>query len=292
MSGTRRGDAPPRIRRMLWLMALLPIGCAAPAAAPSALEAQGAALNHRAGKAYAEGDFARAVILYRQSLRADRAIENTDGIAADLLDLATVYRQTGDRTAARACLAPLVSARGLPFSAARRAEASLLQALLDMEEGQTRPAALWLARARAYCRRRCRALGTVLNAQSSLALAQGDAAGAHALAAQALHDNRAQGNDQETARSLRLLAASEPGAPQALTPLGQALRLDKQAGFPTGIFLDLMGLGRTDERIGAWPAAKAYYLRALAVAQATGNATQAGQAHARLILLDRRAKGP
>ncbi|MDA8094257.1 MAG: tetratricopeptide repeat protein [Betaproteobacteria bacterium] len=284
---------PPLIRRMLWLAALLPMGCAAPATPPSALEAQGVALNHRAGQAYAEGDFPRAVTLYRQSLQADRAIENTDGIAADLLDLATVYRQTGDRAAARACLAPLVNAHGLPFSASRRADASLLQALLDLDEEKTRPAALWLMRARAYCRPRCRVLGTLLNAQAALALAQGDAASAHDLAARALHENRAQGNDQETARSLRLLAATEPGqARQALMPLGQALRLDKQAGFPTGIFLDLMGLGEANERGGAWPAAKAYYLRALAVAQAIGNATQADEARARLSALGRRIRRP
>ena len=106
----------------LVLTALL-IACGQNPLRPS--EAQQAAVqwNQRAQVAYARGDYAQALAHYQQALALSRAIEDVNGIARELINLAVVHRKLGRPASARAALDEILVLAGIPFTAGQRAGA-------------------------------------------------------------------------------------------------------------------------------------------------------------------------
>lgn len=254
-------------------LGLLIAGCGSAPPRPTESQAAALAWNQRGQAAYARGDYTRAFEYYRQALDLNRATEDVDGIARELINLATVHRRLGERDQARAALEELLAPGGVPFSAAQRAEASHRLALYAAEDGDATGARALSERAAALCAG-CPTEGAILNFQAGLRLAAGDASSARALATRALGPNHRHGDAVEEANSLRLAAdAALALRDYAAAAAGYqaALALDKAEGRPHKIAADLLGLGEAARAQGRSREAADYFRRAQAVAEAGGD---------------------
>lgn len=267
---------------------LLIAGCGSVPPAPLS-ESQQAALawNQRARAVYARGDYAQALAYYQQALAVNRAIEDVDGIARELVNLSTVYRKLGQPGPARAALDAVLAPGGIPFTPAQRAEASYRLALHAGEDGDARAARAWSDQALALCAgATCAIEGAVRNFQAGLQLGHGNAAAARELARRALEINRGHGDRAEEANSLRLLAdAASRLRDHAAAADGyrQALAIDKAEGASHKIVADLLGLGQAALDAGRRQEAVDYFQRARSVAAAAGDDAMRRQVEERLL---------
>jgi tetratricopeptide (TPR) repeat protein len=249
-------------------------GCGSAPSRPSESQAAALAWNQRGQQAYARGDYPRALEYYRQALDLNRATEDVDGVARELVNLATVHRRLGERDKTRAALDEVLTPGGIPFSAVQRAEASHRLALFAAEDGDVAAARGFSERASVLCGA-CAIEGAILNFQAGMRLTAGDAAAARALAARALAANRRHADaEEEEANSLRLaadaaLALKDYAA--AVAGYQAALTLDKRAGRPHKIAADLLGLGDAARAQGRGNEAADYFRRARSVAEAGGD---------------------
>jgi len=247
---------------------LLACACAGVAPTQNRTEQQASALNHRAARAYEQGDYRRAAALYGQALRLNTAVENPEGIAVNALSLARAHQAGGDAAAAHRVLDGLLAEGPLP--AERRAEAQARKTQLYLDANDAARALEWSDKALASCTG-CAARPAIQTLRGRAALAAGNPAAALDWAGKAL---AATGDAGERANALRLtgeaqLARGEHQA--ALAPLGQALELDRGLGLPARIFLDLMALGSAQLRLGNRTGARDYFSRARSVSTAAGD---------------------
>lgn len=248
-------------------------GCGSTPPRPSESQAAALTWNQRGQQAYARGDYPRALEYYRQALDLNRATEDVDGVARELVNLATVHRRLGEREKARAALDEVLIPGGIPFSAAQRAEASHRLALYTAEDGDPAAARELSERAATLCGA-CPTEGAILNFQAGMRLTAGDSATARALATRALAANRRHADAEEEANSLRLaadaaLALKDYAA--AAAGYQAALTLDKYAGRPHKIAADLLGLGDAARAQGRGGEAVDFFRRARSVAEAGGD---------------------
>lgn len=249
-----------------WLAALA--GCATPKAlSPS--QAQAVAQNRQGMDSFAAGDLVRAQHAFEAALRLERAVENEEGIALNLLNLAQCHQRLGKPELAAAMLDQLLDSGAVVFSPPRRAEAALQLALLAFQRQDMAAAERWQREGLAICGD-CAMAGKLRGLGARLALQRGDAQAALQAAGEALA--RSGDDAVEKANALRLQGAAQLALgqkPAAEAVLLQALALDKDGGLPDKVLQDLQLLGHA----GADPAAqRRYWNRALAVAQATGKA--------------------
>ena len=253
---------------------LLACACAGTAPTRNNTEQQAAALNQRAARAFEQGDYPRAAALYEQALRLNTGVENTEGIAINALSLARAHQAAGDAAAAHRVLDGLLVDGPLPLPPARRGDAQARKAQLYLDANDAARALEWSDKALASCRG-CAALPAIQILRGRAALAAGDPAAALDWAGKVLTaTGPGSGNAGERANALRLsgeaqLARGEHQA--ALTPLEQALELDRGLGLPARIFLDLMALGRAQLQLGNRTAARDYFSRARSVSAAAGD---------------------
>jgi len=255
------------------VLGLLVVACGSAPPRPTESQAAALAWNQRGQAAFARGDYPRALEYYRQALDLNRATEDVDGIARELVNLAAVHRRQGDSDKARAALDEILAPGGVPFGAAQRAEASHRLALYAAEDGDPATARVLSERAAALCAG-CPAEGAILNFQAGLRLATGEANPARALATRALAANRRHGDAVEEANSLRLAAdAALVLKDYAAAAVGYraALALDKTDGRPHKIAADLLGLGDAARAQGQGREAAEYFRRARSVAEAGGD---------------------
>ncbi|MES2263943.1 MAG: hypothetical protein V4724_35945 [Pseudomonadota bacterium] len=253
---------------LVWLLA----GCAAPVKQVTAAQAQAIELNRRGVESFEAGELARAQQLFEAALRLERAVENEEGIALNVLNLAQCLQRQGQPEQAARLLDTLLGEATLAYSAPRRTQAMMQQALLALQRKDVAQALLWQQRAGALCGSDCALAGKLLNLAARLALEQGDAARAGRDALAALARNRAAGDEVEVANALRLQGAAELalGRPaQARQVLLEALALDKDSAAGDKIYQDLLLLGHASDDTGQ---RRRYWQRALAVAQAAGRA--------------------
>jgi len=239
-------------------------------------------LNRRATAAFERGQHEKALAGYQEALQISRAIEHVDGIAANLLDLAAVYRVMGDGGQAARALDEILAAGPLSFSPAQRSTASYLRALLFTDQNARADASRLAAQARALCRESaCGSEGRIVNLQARIAFLAGDRAAALAAALEALALNRAAKADEETANSLRIAADVRSvfgELAKAREGYEEALVLDKRLGLVAKIRLDLIRLGDVAAGPGRYEDARGYYQRALDASR--GAADEPGLAEA------------
>jgi len=239
-------------------------------------------LNRKATAAFESGQYEMSLAGYQEALRISRAIEHVDGIAANLLDLAAVYRVMGDGGKAAGAVDEILSAGRLSFSPAQRSSAAYLKALLFMDQNALAEASRQTALALALCREsECRNEGRIVNLQARIAFLAGDRAAALAAALEALRLNREAKVDEETANSLRIAADVRSAfgeLAQAQAGYAEALALDKSLGLAAKIRLDLIRLGDVAAGQNRGEDARVYYLRALDVSR--GAADERGMAEA------------
>ncbi len=131
-------------------------------------------LNRKATTAFERGQYETALAGYREALRISRAIEHVDGIAANLLDLAAVYRVVGDGESAALAADEILAGGKLPFSPAQRSSAAYLRALLFTDQNALAEASRLAAQARALCRESaCGNEGRIVNLQARIAFLAG-----------------------------------------------------------------------------------------------------------------------
>jgi len=281
----------------LFLGALL-LGCSQPPKATTAARQEAAIEANRRGETYVRhGELDNAARSYREALRLSQSLEDPEGIAANAINLSIVRQRQGRFAEARASLAlvtedALLSRPNLRFSSLRLTEVSLRHALLDLDERRFSSAQEWLTRSSQHCGGRCPLSAAIANVRAQLALQAGRVDDA-AAAARSAHDaSRAAGDRAELANALRLLgiAALRRGDfVNARTHLEQALALDREIGAPRKIALDLLALGRAAALGGEHDAARAYYVRALAVSEADRDSAGVAEARALLEAADKAA---
>jgi len=260
-------------------LALALAGCAG---APERSRAEREALeaNRHAARAFEAGRLDEARSLYAQALKLDLAVENTDGIAVNLLSLARVAQAAGRPQEAHAALDRVLDAIP-PAAPARQAEAAARKAQLFLGAGQSAPAAQWSERAGRLCAQSgCSALASILNLRAMAALREGDPERALSWSRQAMG---VAGTRAEHANALRVsaeahLARREPDP--ARQAAEDALALDRSLGLPPRVYRDLMLLGRSNDALGRRAEARAYYQRALTVAGASDDADAVREARA------------
>lgn len=275
------------------LAALLLAACGSAPPAPSATEREAVGQNQRAARALRSGRLDEARTLYEAALRADRSVENADGIATNLLALARVEQSAGNVAAAEAHLDAVLNAAPLALPQGRKAEAAARRALIALDGADAARATDWAKRADALCTAAaCSTHAAIITIGARAALAAGDAASALALGRRALDttggtaagayadDPRSErANAQRIIGEAALALRDATGAAQALT---EALKLDQVLGRADRVWLDLMLLAGGADLAGNREAARAYYRRALDVATAARDDARAQAARARL----------
>ncbi|HEY6240504.1 MAG TPA: tetratricopeptide repeat protein, partial [Burkholderiales bacterium] len=268
------------------LVCALLAACSAqpPAIAPSAGEAAVIEANRRADAYFRSGSFESAARQYREAMRLAQSVEDTEGVAANAINLSIVYQRLGRLDEARASLAPVFEQSWLSFSPDRLAQAELRRSVLDLDERRFASAAEWADRAASHCKQRaCPLAGAIHNVKGQLALEAGRLDSSAVSAKAALSASRASGDRTEAANALRLLGltairAGDAGA--AAGYLGEALAIDRELAVPRKIYLDLIGLGRASALRGDRGEARSFYERARVVSEADRDALGATEARA------------
>jgi tetratricopeptide (TPR) repeat protein len=237
--------------------------------------------NHRGEMAFQRGEYASAQASFEEALRIDQSIENIPGIAVNRLNLARTAMTKGDRNQAQQHLDALLKAPLVSYPVASLADASAMQAALCLSNGDTAAALTHIEKGQAWCAGSCNAMSSLLllRAQIAMRASRPDEAIEHASNALRRLDNTKQA--EEKANALRIIgeAQLEKKDPAgALARFEQALALDRDAGVPYKISLDLMYLGLASKSANRREDANVYFRRAAAVRLAAGDKLGAEQA--------------
>ncbi|MDO8684772.1 MAG: tetratricopeptide repeat protein [Armatimonadota bacterium] len=261
-----------RLLMFVVLMALTVTGCGSNPPAPSPQQEAAIQFNQRGATAFRQGDYRAALAAYQQSLAIHQSVENVEGIATELMNLAVVHRRLGDATAAHTALDQIINPSGLSFTSERRAEAAYRKASFYLEDGNPNEARSWADKALGFCQA-CRTEGSLVNLLARMS-APANPENTLRLAQRALALNRKVGDKIEEANSLRLMADASFARDDFNSTqqfYADALSLDKEAGSVTKIALDLMGIGRSLARLGKRTEAADFFQRAYSVSEGVGD---------------------
>lgn len=253
---------------LLLLLALA--GCGSPPAKNSVMLDKAVAYNQQGRQFFHDSDYSNALTAYRRALQADRGIENADGVALNLLNLAQTYLALNQVDAAQVCLDEILSNAAGLFSVEQLASATIQKALISIREPQ--PTEEWINKADALCADKCSQKGLILNVRARLALDKNLPNAAVDLAKRALSLHRKMKFSPEIANSLRLVGEAYLGQQlpeQAIPFFQEALQLDKELGLPVKISMDLLLLGKAHQ--GSPEQSAVFFKRAFAVSQAAGD---------------------
>jgi len=252
-----------------------PVSCGGKQAYVSPSHISASELNQKAGTAFLRKDYMKALELYGEALRINRSMENSDGAAVGLINIAAVYREAGDRDNASEFLNKVLEEKDTGYAPVRLAGAAFLKALLFMDLGDAGKASDWTQKARAFCGKdACPLNGKLNNLDARIALARKDYAAADAYGNAGLKSNRDLDDPEETANSLRVLAETGTRSGrfmEARRRFEEALALDKSLGSGPKVRADLMGLGRLSLKQDNKPEALSFFRRALVVSESSGD---------------------
>jgi tetratricopeptide (TPR) repeat protein len=245
---------------------LLLFGCGSMPPALSDAHMNAIEFNHRADRAFKNSDYKKAGILYNEALKVNRSIENIDGIALNLINLAAVYRKTGDKEIANRCVDEILNS-SIPFSQHHLSEAAYIKAIIYMDDGHHNSSQTWLDKALSFCKNaECSIEGRIYNLKSRISLLNGNTDYAVTYAYKALEMNKKNDDRQEAANSLRLIADAKTSAGEyddAKRLYEDALDIDKSLGLSKKIVRDLMGIGNALMKQGRHKDACMYFKRAI-----------------------------
>lgn len=250
---------------------------AACAGTPTPLPArllQSIELNNQAAAALARADYVMAERLYLKALGHDRAIENGEGIAIDLIGLAMTYQKAGRPDEALRVVELVGSDKTPDVSSRRLTEAALLRGSILLGRADWGGAAAAAAAAEQHCAApSCGLSGRLANLKAQLAIVDNRLETAAALARLALEQARAGHDPEEEANAWRTAANvslfTTPAA--GMAEVERALEIDKQLALSQKIYRDLALFGRLRLASGEPVAARRLYARARAVAEADRN---------------------
>ena len=234
----------------------------------SARQQQATEFNQRAQRAFLRGEYQAAATLYENALQLDAAVENVNGIAINMLNLANVNQVLGNTALAQRYLDNLLQDKSLRYAPQHLAAAALQKSLLRLQENDAAGAATWVDKAAAWCTTECTLTGVIDNARAGIALHASDADKTLYWSERAASENKGA-SPIEYANSLRLMASarllkSEPDA--VLRLLEEALAIDKSLGLPEKIRQDLLLSAQAHEQAGRAEQAAQFRERAARIA--------------------------
>ena len=240
--------------------------------------------NRRGILATARGDRDTAVSEFRTALALNGSIENNDGMAANLLNLARFHRQQGDPAQARAFIdraLPLVTPSAPLCGDVAFEKARVCQLSKDFPAAE-----LWAQKAleaapEADRSSRLNLLGRVLSQRGNMVEAQ-----KHAEAA--LKSAQDEENREEEANSLRLTGDIHAAARRfqaAMVAYEKGLAIDKELGLGSKIAGDLTRLAGVAAGANDLNKALGFYERAAEVSLQGGNKQGAAGALEQLAII-------
>lgn len=251
------------------------IGCGAKHPTLSDAHLSAVKLNQRAESSFKNSDYENALRLYNEALKINRSIENIDGIAINIINIAATYRKLGDKDNAHKQIDEILNASPIAYNPLHLSEAAFLKALLYFDEKNYDKALEWTDRALSFCQGlQCNNIGKVYNLKGRAYLKKGDIASAISYGYKGLELNRSHENKQEEANSLRILAETRlinGEYAEAKKLYEDALAIDKALGLSRKIAQDLMGIGNTYFKQGNKKDALQYFKRALSVSESAGD---------------------
>ncbi len=268
----------PRVSLAALLLATaLLAACSSPPPRPSSAAQTSAQAHHQNGaRALRRGDLNAALAAYNEALAASDSVEDFEGSATALLNLAVVHARLAqaDPAQARAHLdaaharVDRILTAPQRYSDTQRSRAATRKAMLYLDAQAQGLALHWADQARAVCADPCPLAPTLANLRAFVAFERGEAARAADQASRAAELAAAMGQETEHANALRLLGRANTRlgkTDEAAQALESALRIDRDLGMPERIALDLMHAGENEERRGRAAAAREFYERALQV---------------------------
>jgi tetratricopeptide (TPR) repeat protein len=273
-------------RISLIICLLLLSGCAASRPVISDTRLAAVKLNQRAESSFKNGDYEHAFALYKEALKINRSIEDSDGIAINTLNMAAVCRKLGDNSQAHKLLDSIFQSLPPACEPRRLSEAAFLRALLYFDEKNYDNSLEWGQKALLHCQYSgCDNAGRIYNITGRAYLGKGDADRAISSGQEGVRLNRGFKQKTEEANSLRLIAdamiiSNEYAGARRFYE--EALSLDKELGLSVKVGRDLLGigvalLGQKDCRV-----ALEYFKRALSVIN-SGNDQQGAKAVEEMI---------
>lgn len=232
-------------------------------------------LNRQAEAAFKRGEYRIALRFYREALEVDRSIEQSDGIAINLMNMAIASRELGERENAHRYLSEILDTKETLFTELHRAGAAFVKAKLHLDEGQYREASTWSDAALDLCKRiGCHQEAGINNLKGRIGLVQGDYAAAEGYVRRGLALSQERHDPQEIANAMRLLAELKTGKgefEEAVRHYEDALAMDKALGVSRKVAMDLMGIGMVRCKQGRREEARRYFRRAMAASEGAGD---------------------
>jgi tetratricopeptide (TPR) repeat protein len=251
------------------------IGCGAKHPTLSDAHLSAVKLTQRAESSFKNSDYENALRLYSEAIKINRSIENIDGIAINIINMAIVYRRLGDSDNAHRCVDEVLDTSLITHYALRLSEAAFLKAMLYFDEKNYDKALEWTDKSLTFCQSsQCSDIGKVYNLKGRAYLEKGDVASAISYGNKGLESNKEDGHKTERANSLRLIANAKLMKGEyedARKFYEDALSIDKTLGLSRKIAQDLMGMGNTYFKQGNKNSALDYFKRALSVSESAGD---------------------
>jgi tetratricopeptide (TPR) repeat protein len=217
----------------------------------SARQQQATEFNQRAQRAFQRGEYQVAASFYEKALQLDVSVENVNGIAINVLNLAKVNQVLGKTEFAQRYLDLLLDDKALHYQPEHLAAAAVQKSLLRLQGNDVTGAADWADKSVAYCTSDCGLSGVIGNVRASIALHEKDADKALEWSERAASINK--NVPLEYANSLRLTATARLMKNEheaALRLADEALAIDKTLGLPEKIRQDLLLLAQAHEKSG------------------------------------------
>ena len=219
-----------------------------------------------------EGDLNRARELFTQALWMQQSLDNTAGLALDIINLATISHKQGNDKEALLQLDRILMESTSIYPPELRAAAAFRKAVILTGEGDKIKvieveSALQLAEN--ICSNPCGYASGIANLRARIALQNKNYTTALQLTQITLDSTVAE--KEEVANAHRISASAEIALGRhevALAHYTAALTLDKELGISTRIALDLRGISFALERLGQKSEAEAYLHRSAEVTEA------------------------
>ena len=252
------------------LLSLLLAACGSPPPRPPVAVLQAQQASQAAHRAMREGNLTQAREKFTQALWLQQSLDNHAAVATTILNLAVIEHRLGNDATALQQLDRLLLADALPYPQDLRVATALRKAVILVDGGDAKQAAITLELATGECALQCNHAPGIANTRARMALERGDHAVALQLAKSAMGIPGVEKEELANAHRMSGIAEFELGQyAAALNHYQAALELDKELGISKRIVADLNGLAKTLERLGRKPEADANARRAMAVSEAT-----------------------
>lgn len=255
-------------RYVLLSLLLVACGSAPPPRLPQALE-QANAAEKDARRALKGGELLRAQHGFAKTLALRQSLDDADGVATTLINLATVTHKLHEDEAALVWLDKILLEKGRLYAPEFHLTAAFRKAVILTNLARLDEAESALQLAEKNCSKKCATRFGIDALHARLLLLKGDADGALALA-QAL-SKEANAGKEEQANALRIVAAAEEKLlrfADALQHYQAVLEMDKALALGDRIGEDLSGMARASKQLGRDDEAAMYARRAALVNEA------------------------